>query len=86
MAAGQRSILDGVGECHKGGAMKVKAEALLRGAGRGSSRGGFLPVRPLRPYQLGAFKNTLTRLWHSAPEDIVDETCLLLRPEGRASS
>lgn len=78
--------MDGVGECHKGRAMKVKVDALLRPDGRGSSRGGFLPVHPLRPHQLGAFKNTLTRLWHSAPEDIVDETCLLLRPEGRASS
>lgn len=46
VAAGQRSILDGVGECHKGGAMKVEAEALLRGAGRASSRGVFCRFVP----------------------------------------
>lgn len=46
MAAGQRSILDGVGECHKGGAMKVKVDALLRPDGRGSSRGVFCRFVP----------------------------------------
>lgn len=46
MAAGQRSILDGAGERRKGGAMKVKAEALLRPDGRGSSRGVFCRFVP----------------------------------------
>lgn len=46
MAAGQRSILDGAGERRKGGAMKVKVEALLRGAGRASSRGVFCRFIP----------------------------------------
>lgn len=88
MAAGQCSILDGAGKLRKGGAAKVKADPLLRREWPGEQPLGFsagsssLEASPAGCLQ----KYPDPNLWHLAPKDIMDETCLLLRVEGGASS